>query len=283
MLHSIQHINIFTLNHSALHHPHMYSHWLPVMRDTADCDAAPGVTLVTLWHWVWHSLVTGRGRELTRALPVPHWAPHTQWLVTTSLGLRHTLGQPGSCHQEGGGHQPSSWSSQVTTLLTQFWSLEMNVAVIVSRSHYCLPGWCVASPRLWPQLVPARLSQDSGESCESRRSRPGPGQAETEAPAPVTAEGSVSGKRSRGLGPLLHCLSQSVTRHLERGHWHDSVTTVHTCIVYIKQFKLKPPEMQTQNALLINKVKPKLKLHYRGVKIQGPQYPALCMCSRHNL
>ena len=48
MLHSIQHINIFTLNHSALHHPHMYSHWVPVMRDTADCDAAPGVTLVTL-------------------------------------------------------------------------------------------------------------------------------------------------------------------------------------------------------------------------------------------
>lgn len=54
-------------------------------------------------------------------------------------------------------------------------------------------------------------------------------------------------------------------------------------LVYSKQFKLKPPEMQTQNALLINKVKPKLKLHYRGVKIQGPQYPALCMCSRHNL
>ena len=198
------------------------------------------VTQPLAWHW-WHCDTEcdthwwqgggGSSPEHCQCRTEPR--THSDWwLVTTSLGLRHTLGQPGSCHQEGGGHQPSSWSSQVTTLLTQFWSLEMNVAVIVSRSHYCLPGWCVASPRLWPQLVPARLSQDSGESCESRRSRPGPGQAETEAPAPVTAEGSVSGKRSRGLGPLLHCLSQSVTRHLERGHWHDPCHNCpHLCIV----------------------------------------------------
>ena len=137
------------------------------------------------WLCVWHSLVTGRGRELTRALPVPHWAPaHTAawWLVTTQSGSpTHSGPALGHVTRRGGGHQPSSPLSQHPSLISDHsrWMLQQ----IVSRSHYCSPGWCVASPLpLAAALVPARFSQDSGsrrqrESCESRRSRPGTGQA----------------------------------------------------------------------------------------------------------
>ena len=153
---SIQHVNILTPDHFALHHSHMCSHWVPVKHHTADCDATPGVTLsVTL------TGDRGRGRELTRALPVPHWAPAHGSLVTGdhSVWVSDTLwASPGSCHQKRGAAAVIPF---VTTSLTQFWSLEMNVAV------NCVKEWLLFA-RVVCSQPPA-----SGHNASPRPLQPG--------------------------------------------------------------------------------------------------------------
>ena len=134
----------------------MNSHWVPVKHDTAYCDATPGVTLsVTL------TGDRGRGRELTRALPVPHWAPaHTAawWLVTTqSESPTHS----GPCHKEGRGASAVIPFVAILTPLTQFWSLEMNVAVN-----------CVKESLLFARVVCSQPSA-SGRSASPRPLQPG--------------------------------------------------------------------------------------------------------------
>ena len=181
------------------------------------------VTQPLAWHW-WHCNTDcdseGAGAHQSTssaALSSAHPA------LVTSHQSPHTLGTLGHVTRgqewwaDTSHHPPLCHNTPHYDLIT--WD---DVTVIVSRSHYCLPGWCVASSLPPAAASPAHCGQDSGSRSREKAVKAagaGRGLAWWD-----WGSGDSRGLRDRGLGPLLHW-------HLVRATDMIPVTTIHTCVM----------------------------------------------------